>query len=188
MSEPESKDVDDARDADEPSFRVIDRRRFAADGSEREEGGATAKSGGGSSPEKPAPAVSGAEPPPASPTAERSPAAASGRSPEASAGTGEGFVLGSDSTASAATSHDVPEPTLSTLLLSLSTQALMHLGEIPDLATGKPERDLPAARSIIDLLGVLERKTQGNLDAAETALLERILYDLRMRFVELSRS
>jgi hypothetical protein len=56
------------------------------------------------------------------------------------------------------------------------------------MATGKPARDLPAARSIIDLLAVLQRKTQGNLDAAEAALFDRILYDLRMRFVEISRS
>ncbi|MFN8598955.1 MAG: DUF1844 domain-containing protein [Candidatus Binatia bacterium] len=79
------------------------------------------------------------------------------------------------------------EPSFGTLLISLSTQALMHLGEIPDLEGGQPRLDLAAARHIIDLIAVLERKTQGNLDADEAALLERILYDLRMRFVAISR-
>src|SRR5262249_39978179 len=79
------------------------------------------------------------------------------------------------------------EPSFGTLLISLSTQALMHLGEIPDLEGGQARRDLAAARHLIDLIAVLERKTQGNLDADEAALLERILYDLRMRFVAISR-
>jgi hypothetical protein len=72
--------------------------------------------------------------------------------------------------------------------MSLSTQALMCLGEIPEVMGQPPQRDMAAARSVIDLLGVLERKTHGNLDAGEAALLERILYDLRMRFVELSKT
>ncbi|MEW6273348.1 MAG: DUF1844 domain-containing protein [Thermodesulfobacteriota bacterium] len=81
----------------------------------------------------------------------------------------------------------LPEPSFATLLISLSTQALMYLGEIPDLEGGDARKDLGAARNIIDLLAVLERKTTGNLDADEAALLERILYDLRMRFVAISR-
>ena len=80
------------------------------------------------------------------------------------------------------------EANIGTLFLSLSTQALMHLGEIPDLATGESARDLRTARTIIDLLAVLEQKTKGNLDASEAVLLERILFDLRMRFVEISRT
>ena len=84
--------------------------------------------------------------------------------------------------------ESLEEPTISTLMLSLSTQALMLLGEIPDVTSGRPMRDLRAARSIIDLLAVLEQKTRGNLDTAEVVLLERILFDLRMRFVEISRS
>jgi len=80
------------------------------------------------------------------------------------------------------------EPTFSTLVMSLSTQALMCLGEIPEVMGQPPMRDMGAAKSVIDLLGVLQSKTRGNLDAGETALLERILYDLRMRFVELSKT
>ncbi len=70
--------------------------------------------------------------------------------------------------------------------MGLSTQALMHLGEIPD-----PEAphgpDLPAAKQMIDLLGILREKTTGNLEAAEEQLLSSMLYDLRMRYVEVSR-
>ena len=77
--------------------------------------------------------------------------------------------------------------TFSTFLLSLSTQALVHLGEIADPASGQVTTDLVAAKQIIDILGVLETKTRGNLDQAEQGLLESMLYDLRMRYVELMR-
>ena len=77
--------------------------------------------------------------------------------------------------------------TFSTFVLSLSTQALVHLGEIADPASGQVSTDLVAAKQIIDILGVLETKTKGNLDQAEQGLVESMLYDLRMRYVELMR-
>ena len=80
------------------------------------------------------------------------------------------------------------KPSFATLVLSLSTQALLCLGEIPPEEGGQTQRDLPAARNIIDLLAVLDEKTRGNLDDQEHALLEGILYDLRMRFVQISSS
>jgi hypothetical protein len=64
---------------------------------------------------------------------------------------------------------------------SLSTQALVHLGEIPIRSTAPPTC-LEGARQIIDILTVLSEKTRGNLDPAESALLESA-YDLRMRYV-----
>jgi len=79
------------------------------------------------------------------------------------------------------------EITLVTFLMSLSTQALMCLGDIPNPMTGKPEPDLMAVRELIDIISMLQEKTRGNLDAQETRLFEKILYDLRMRFVEKSR-
>jgi hypothetical protein len=83
---------------------------------------------------------------------------------------------------------DVPiEITLSTFLMSLSTQALMGLGEIPNPITGKPEPDLTAVRELIDIIALLQEKTRGNLDAQEARLFEKILFDLRLRFVEKSR-
>jgi hypothetical protein len=77
--------------------------------------------------------------------------------------------------------------TLGTFLMSLSTQALMCLGEIPNPLTGNPEPDLVAVRELIDIIAMLQEKTRGNLDAHETRLFENILFDLRMRFVEKSR-
>jgi hypothetical protein len=76
----------------------------------------------------------------------------------------------------------------STFVMGLTTQALMHLGEIPDPMHETVHHDLPAAKQMIDLLGILREKTKGNLDAAEEQLLGEMLYDLRMRYVEVARS
>lgn len=83
-----------------------------------------------------------------------------------------------------------PPPTLnfSTFLMSLITQALALLGEIPNPMDGKTSVELDAARQMIDILGLLNEKTRGNLDAGEAALLEGALYDLRMKYVERSNA
>ena len=75
----------------------------------------------------------------------------------------------------------------STFILGLSTQALLHLGDIESPVSGQVERDLGAARHVIDILGILQAKTKNNLEQAEERLLEAVLYDLRMRYVELVR-
>lgn len=80
------------------------------------------------------------------------------------------------------------EMTFTTFVMGISTQALMQLGEIEDPVQRRIERDLPAAKQMIDLLGILRDKTKGNLDADEDELLANMLYDLRMRYVEVSRS
>jgi Domain of unknown function (DUF1844) len=80
-----------------------------------------------------------------------------------------------------------PEMTFDTFLVGLSTQALMLLGDIPDPQTGKPERDLVGAQQLIDIIGMLELKTRGNLDRDEAQLIEGILYELRMKYVERAR-
>jgi hypothetical protein len=77
--------------------------------------------------------------------------------------------------------------TFSTFLLGLSTQALLHLGEIPNPLSNQVETDLAAAKHVIDILGVLETKTRGNLDEGEQQLVASVLYDLRMRYVEIMR-
>ena len=83
------------------------------------------------------------------------------------------------------TAADVPpEITFSTFVISLSTQALMHLGEIPNPLTGKMENDIPVAKQMIDIIGMLREKTRGNLDQGEEKLVEDVLFDLRMRYVE----
>ena len=85
--------------------------------------------------------------------------------------------------------HPSPdEPvSFSTFILGLSTQALLHLGDIESPVSGQVERDLGAARHVIDILGILQAKTKNNLEQAEERLLEAVLYDLRMRYVELVR-
>jgi|SRR5437867_697143 len=75
--------------------------------------------------------------------------------------------------------------TFSTFVLGLSTQALLHLGEIPNPMTNQVEADLLAAKQVIDILGMLGEKTRNNLEAGELTLLDSVLYDLRMRYVEL---
>ena len=78
----------------------------------------------------------------------------------------------------------LPEINFSTFVISLSTQALMHLGEIPNPLSGNEERDVPVAKQMIDILGMLQDKTRGNLDGGEAKLIEGILFDLRMKYVE----
>jgi hypothetical protein len=77
--------------------------------------------------------------------------------------------------------------TFSTFVLGLSTQALLHLGEIPNPVTRAVEPDLEAAKQVIDILGILREKTRSNLETSEDALLDSILYDLRLRYVDLVR-
>jgi hypothetical protein len=85
--------------------------------------------------------------------------------------------------AAPAAGTEAPEITFPTFIISLTTQALAHLGEIPDPVERTTHVDLDAARQIIDILGLLSTKTRGNLDAGEGALLESALYDLRMKYV-----
>jgi len=90
--------------------------------------------------------------------------------------------------AAAPVAEPADEPvTFSTFVLGLSTQALLHLGEIPNPVTQALERDLGAAKQVIDILGILREKTRRNLEAGEESLLDSVLYDLRMRYVELAR-
>jgi len=76
----------------------------------------------------------------------------------------------------------------STFVISLSTQALAHLGEIEDPIARRRTIDLGAAKQLIDILGILKDKTKGNLDTMETGLLDKMLYDLRLCYVERVRS
>jgi hypothetical protein len=84
----------------------------------------------------------------------------------------------------AAHSGEPPELTFATFVISLSTQALALLGEIPDPVQGRTAIDLDGARQFIDILGILRDKTRGNLDVREAALLDGALYDLRMKYVD----
>ncbi len=81
----------------------------------------------------------------------------------------------------------LPAINFSTFIISLSTQALMHLGEIPDPLSGNVEMDISVGKQMIDIIGVLSEKTRGNLDQGEEKLMEEILFDLRMKYVEAVR-
>jgi hypothetical protein len=83
----------------------------------------------------------------------------------------------------------LPEMSFATLVISLSTSALLHLGVAPEPSDAPaPEVNLPLARQTIDILEILRDKTRGNLDESESRLLEQILHDLRLRFVAAKRS
>ncbi len=79
---------------------------------------------------------------------------------------------------------ELPSIDFATFVLSLSHSALMHLGEVPDPDTNQTVVDLPLAKQNIDILGLLEEKTKGNLTGDEERLLAQVLFDLRQRFVE----
>jgi hypothetical protein len=72
-------------------------------------------------------------------------------------------------------------------VVSLATTAAIHLGDLADPQTGERlERNLEGAAQMIEILTLLDEKTRGNLTAEERQVLEQVLYELRMRFVEAS--
>lgn len=77
----------------------------------------------------------------------------------------------------------LPEVTFTTFVMSLNTAALFHFGELTDPETGKTGRDIALAKHTIDTLGLLKEKTAGNLTRDEENLLDAVLYDLKLRFV-----
>ena len=77
----------------------------------------------------------------------------------------------------------LPEINFATFVVSLSSSALIHLGIAPDPVTGEQKKDLAIAKQTIDMLGMLQEKTRGNLTEDEAQLMESMLYDLRMRYV-----
>ncbi|MAX17391.1 MAG: hypothetical protein CMH73_04380 [Nitrospina sp.] len=75
----------------------------------------------------------------------------------------------------------------STFIMSLTSSAFYHLGDIADPETGKTETNLPAVQQTIDMLIMLKEKTQGNLTEEEAKLLEQLVYELQMKFVAKSK-
>jgi hypothetical protein len=85
---------------------------------------------------------------------------------------------------------DQPPPaglSFTAFVLSLASTAAIHFGDLPDPVSGEAaEVNLDGAAQMIEILALLDQKTRGNLTAEERQILEQVLYELRMRFVEAS--
>jgi hypothetical protein len=80
----------------------------------------------------------------------------------------------------------MPELSFTAFVLSLASAAAVHFGDIPDESGTRAEPNLEGAAQMIEILALLDQKTRGNLTAEERQVLEQVLYELRMRFVEAS--
>ena len=97
-------------------------------------------------------------------------------------------TVGKDDLAKSARTGEMPKVDFSTFVLSLGTTALYQLGVMSDPASGDvADPDPLIAQQTIDTLEMLCEKTRGNLDEEERKLIESLLYELRMRFVEHGR-
>lgn len=98
---------------------------------------------------------------------------------------GDGFILKENGAGGkSGKGCQMPGVTFSTFVLSLSTSALMQMGEIADPATGQMTKDLGLARYTIDLMIMIQEKTRGNLDHEEDNLIKSLLHDLRLAYVK----
>ncbi len=147
--------MSEKREHDDEEIKITDHRRFTAEGEERPDTEPKPAEEAGAGPTEPKEEASAPE----EPKQERSEA------PGNAAG-------------------EPPPIDFATFVLSLATSAQVHLGAIPNPATGKAERNPQLARQTIDILGVLQEKTRGNLSPEEARLLEQLLYDLRMMYVQ----
>jgi hypothetical protein len=86
-------------------------------------------------------------------------------------------------------SGDRPEVSFIAFIFSLASNAAVHFGDLPDPMTKETrEPVLEAAAQLIDIIAMLEEKTRGNLTAEERQLIEQVLFELRMRFVDAKKS
>lgn len=163
-------------DEKEPTFKVSDRRQFNADGTPREspEDQNTADDAQPAGLSEAARIIS-------FPGDKAKDRAATPQSPSGQPSAGTGARQSSDNR-----SPQLPEASLEGLVNMLAVEAVMHLGLIEN-PMGERSVDLEAARHVIDMLGVVETKTQGNLTRDEAELIDSVLADLRMQFVAISR-
>ena len=155
-------------DEEEKKLRVVDRRMFTAQGDLRPD----------FEPEEPvaAPPPPQRPPPPPRSAPAASPAASPAAAPPA------------DAEPSGDRAEAEPTSDFASIARSLATTAYAALGLIPDPASGTRHREPAVARQMIDWLAVLEQKTRGNLTFEESDFLSRLLYELRLAFVEITRS
>jgi len=82
----------------------------------------------------------------------------------------------------------LPEASLTALVSMLATQVMVALGYVPHPVTGQPQRSLPEAKYLIDLIAMLEAKTQGNRTPQEISILSSVLHEIRMAYVDAQKS
>jgi len=157
----------------QPTFKVVDRRPFNPDGTPRElspeekkqEEAKAAVSETSASPPPPSQSEATPQPQPSEPARPKGAAdSRAGRDP-----------------------LDDPASFVS-LIMSLASNAAASLGMMPHPVTGETGVDLKTAKHWVDVLGMLEQKTRGNLDAQEAQMLEGLLADLRMQYVSFTSS
>ena len=107
---------------------------------------------------------------------------ASGNSPGTSNVQGEGFELRRPPQPGAPPSTQAVD--FSSFILSLTSTAFIHLGEMEDPVTHKVEVHLEAARQMIDIIDMLHQKTRGNLDPQEEEFISGVLFELKMRYAD----
>ncbi len=86
------------------------------------------------------------------------------------------------------TRQNFPEPSIPVFMAGLYTQTLIALGDIEDPVSGRKEPNLAEAEYLIDTVAMLAEKTGGNLEGEEETYVQNVLSDLRMRYVNASRS
>jgi len=167
-------------DDDQPVIKVVDRRPFNPDGTPRElspeeKEAAEASNFSKIEPAQSQPTITPSTAPPPETSARRE----SSARPSASA---------APESESARTGRDpLDDPTsFLSLIMSLASNAAASLGMMPHPVTGETGVDLKTAKHWIDVLGMLETKTRGNLDSQEAQVLEGLLSDLRMQYVSFS--
>jgi hypothetical protein len=171
-------------DDEQPVIKVVDRRPFNPDGTPRELSPEEKEASEAANSSK----VSAVEPPkPAAPSAESSAAPESSARPERPPKTTAPRPTESGPSHEGRDPLDDPTSFLS-LIMSLASNAAASLGMMPHPVTGETGVDLKTAKHWIDVLGMLESKTHGNLDAQEAQVLEGLLADLRMQYVSFSNA
>nr|WP_320194157.1 DUF1844 domain-containing protein [uncultured Desulfobacter sp.] len=97
---------------------------------------------------------------------------------------GDGFVMNEGQTNGSAPESALPKIDFSSFILSLYSSGLVQLGTVEDPSTGKKTKDLAMAKHTIDMIAMLQEKTEGNLTDDEKNLLKALLSELRMAYVK----
>jgi hypothetical protein len=171
---------------EQPTLKVVDRRPFNPDGTPRELSPEEKEASDRSAADFSKAVAAETAPPPAA----KQPAA------PAEAATRKAPEPGSEASAPRMESehgHAGPDPlddpaSFLSLIMSLASNAAASLGMMPHPVTGETGVDLKTAKHWIDVLGMLELKTRGNLDPQEEQVLESLLADLRMQFVSFTNA